>query len=94
MITMDTNIQVILISIAGIVAKGSLSKVGINITDSVIYTANRLLSYIQYKLPKIAERLKNTEQPVNYAQIYSAIEAVAKNDFEMQKLLQEMNEAI
>ncbi len=38
----------ILISIAGIVATGSLSKVGVNITESVIYKTDQLFSYIQY----------------------------------------------
>lgn len=84
----------ILISIAGIVVKGSLSKVGVNITDSVVHTANQLLSYIQYKLPNIARSLKSVEQPIDYTSTYSAIEAVAKNDLEMQKLLQEMRQAI
>ncbi len=84
----------ILITIAGIVATGSLSKVGVNITDSVICKTNQLLFYIQDKLPQIATSLKNIEQPIDYSHIYSELKLVANNDREMQKLLQETKEAV
>ena len=88
------DVSTILISVAGIVATGSLSKVGVNITDNVLLKSKQLLILIKDRLPHIATTIENTEQPVNYGQIYSEIETVAKNDSEMKKLLQEMKEAV
>lgn len=88
------NIQTILISIAGVVATGSLSRAGANITENVLSKSKQLLNLINDKLPHIATVLQDKEQPVNYGQVYTEIKAVAKNDPKMQKLLQEMAQAV
>ena len=92
---MDSNIiQDILISIAGIVVKGSLSKIGTNITDSIVDRADRLLLHIKKKLPKIASDLEADPQNINYKRIYFAVATAASDDPEMRNLLKEMRKAI
>ena len=88
------DIQTILISIAGIVATGSLSKVGVNITENVLLKSKQLLALIKNKLPRIATVLQDNEQPVDYDRVYKEVEAVAQSDPQMKKLLHEMKQAV
>lgn len=90
---MDT--LTILIAIAGIVATGALSKVGENVTESVFSKSKELLSRIKNKSPYTAIVIENAEQqPIDYGQTYLEIEAIAKSDSEMKRLLQEMKEVV
>lgn len=85
----------ILIAVAGIVATGALSKVGENVTDNVLSKSNELLTCIKNKSPHIAIVIENAEQqPIDYSQAYLGIEAIAKSDLRMKKLLQEMKEVV
>lgn len=88
------DVQTILISVAGIVATGSLSRAGANITDNVLLKSKQLLTLIKDRLPRIATVLQNNEQPVDYDRVCTEIKAIAQSDPEMQKLLQEMAQAV
>lgn len=88
------DIQTILISVAGIVATGSLSKIGVNITDNVLLKSKQLLALIKNKLPHIANILQNNDRSINYGQVYTEIKAVADSNPQMKKLLQEMAQAV
>ena len=88
------DVSTILISVAGIVATGSLSRAGANITDKVLSKSKQLLSLIKDRLPHIGSVLQNNEQPVNYGQVYTEIKAVADRDPQMKKLLRSMAEAV
>ena len=84
----------VLIATAGIVVTGSLSRVGANITDGVISKYKELLSRIRNKQPSIAIILEDTAESVDYAQVFPAVEALAKSDLEIRRLLQEMTERV
>jgi hypothetical protein len=88
----------LLISIAGLVASGALTKVGENVTDSFIsfiIKSKHLLDEIQKKSPSTAIAIQNANQhPLDYGQAYIDIETVSKNDQDMKNLLQEMRELI
>ncbi len=84
----------VLIATAGIVVTGSLSRVGANITDGVISKYKELLSRIRNKQPSIAIILEDTAESVDYAQVVPAVEALAKSDLEIRRLLQEMTERV
>lgn len=88
------DVSTILISVAGIVATGSLSRAGANITDKVLLVSEQLLASIINKLPHIATILRNNGKPIDYGQVYTEIKAVADSDPQVKKLLQEMAEAV
>lgn len=84
----------ILIATAGIVATGSLSRAGANITDGVLSKSKELLSRIRNKQPSIAIVLEDTEKSVDYGLVFSAVEAMAKSDSETRRLIKEMAERV
>lgn len=81
----------ILIAIAGIVGTGVLSKIGENITDKAVSKSKELLSQIRHKSPHTAIIIEKAEQqPIDYSQVYLEIDAIAKDDSDIQRLLKEM----
>lgn len=83
----------ILVAVTSIVISGALAKVGENVTDSVLFKSQELLTYIRDKMPHIAYVIENAErQPLNYRQAFSEIKEAARNDLELKRLLQEMSD--
>lgn len=85
----------ILIAIAGIVATGALTKVGENVTDTVISKSNELLSRIKQDSPKTAVLIESSDQqPLDYGKAYLEIEAIAKDNSDITRLLEETKELV
>jgi hypothetical protein len=85
----------ILIAIAGIVATGALTKVGENVTDTVFSKSNELLSRIKQDSPKTAVLIESSDQhPLDYGEAYLEIKAIAKDNEDITKLLEETKELV
>lgn len=88
----------ILMAIAGLVTSGALTKVGENTLDSFptfIVKSKQLLDEIQKKSSSTAIAIKNAKQkPLDYDKAYMDVEAISKNDLDIQNLLKEVQELI
>lgn len=85
----------ILIAVAGIVATGALTKVGENVTDVVISKSNELLSRIKQDSPTTAALIEGSAQrPLDYGKAYLQIEAIAKENSDITRLLEETKELV
>ncbi|EAW43185.1 hypothetical protein PN465_17970 [Nodularia spumigena CS-584] len=85
----------ILIALAGIVATGALTKVGENVTHAVFFKSNELLSRIKQDSPTAALLIEGSDQyPLDYGTVYLEIEAIAKDNEDIKKLLEETKELV
>jgi translation elongation factor EF-1beta len=85
----------ILIAIAGIVATGALTKVGENATDAAFSKSNELLSRIKQKSPTTAALIEGSDQhPLDYGKAYLQVEAIAKDNSDITRLLEETKELV
>lgn len=81
----------ILIAVAGIVATGSLTKIGENITDETLSQSKLLLSEMRKSAPKTANALENVDrQRIDYGQAFQELNAASKTDKSLTELLEKM----